>query len=260
MCRHWDSPPGNVGLHQLHHGDGGLVDFDKCATENLSEPQHVDDFHHFRTDAFDPVKSPSCFNWCVLIKTWLLLELKRELWIFQFHYTLVKPLFLFLMINLSPMEKTQFVRNFDDLRQTAIQTWGRHAQQLIVNTFVHTFRKVVNSKHDCEVVQVAPVIMEVVLDIRTYSLIRTTKASLFLAGGRGAAGRRFNLKIRDSSRCFLWLSFRKSSKRLNFNALPLDTWKSALIIHLLLLAWGSHNFSKMTDLPFFFPAGRVWLE
>lgn len=60
-CRHWDSPPGNVGLHQLHHGDGGLVDFDKGATEDLSEPQRVNDFHHFRTDAFDPVKRPSCF-------------------------------------------------------------------------------------------------------------------------------------------------------------------------------------------------------
>lgn len=200
------------------------------------------------------------FNWCVLIKTWLLLELKREIWLFQFHYTLVKPLFLFPMINLSPKEETQFDRNFDDLRQTSIHTAGRHTQQLSVNTHLYTHKAVNSTQHDCEVVQLAPVAMEAELDVRTYSLMRTTKASLFLAGGRGAAGRRFNLKIRDSSRCFLWLSFRKSSKRLNFSALPLDTWKSALIIHLLLLARGYHIFSKMTDLPFFFPAGRVWLE
>lgn len=56
------SPPGNVGLHYLHHGHRGLVDFDKGPTEDLSQSQHVDDFHHFRTDAFDPV-SRQLFLW-----------------------------------------------------------------------------------------------------------------------------------------------------------------------------------------------------
>lgn len=198
------------------------------------------------------------FNWCVLIKTWLLLELKREIWIFQFYYTLVKPLFLFLMINLSPMEETQFVRNLDDLRQTFIHTSGRHAQQIIVNTHLYTDSEKQSTQYDCEV-QLAPVAMEAELDVRTYSLMRTTKASLFLAGGRGAAGRRFNLKIRDSSRCFLWLSFRKSSKRLNFNALPFDTWKSALIIHLLLLALGSHLQNDPPTFLFSCRASLAWV-
>lgn len=88
------------------------------------------------------------FNWCVLIKTWLLLELKREIWIFQFHYTLVKPLFLFLMINLFPMEENQFDRNFDDLRQTSIHTAGRHTQQLSVNTHLYTHSEKQSTQHN----------------------------------------------------------------------------------------------------------------
>lgn len=57
--------------------------------------------------------------------------------------------------------------------------------------------------------------------------MRTAKASLFLAGGWGTAGRCSDLRIRVSSRCFLWLSFRNSSRRLNFIGLPFDVWKDA---------------------------------
>lgn len=63
----------------------------------------------------------------------------------------------------------------------------------------------------------------------TYSRMRTTKASPFLAGGRGAGGLCPALRMRVSSWCFLWLSFKKSSKRLNFNGLPFDTYKKAEI-------------------------------
>lgn len=59
----------------------------------------------------------------------------------------------------------------------------------------------------------------------TNSLMRTAKASLFLAGGRGGGGLCSVLRMRVSSRCALWLSFKKSSKRLNFSGLPLDTWR-----------------------------------
>lgn len=52
--------------------------------------------------------------------------------------------------------------------------------------------------------------------------MRTTKASLFLAGGRGSGRPCWALWMRLSSRRCVWLSFKKSSKRLNL-IFPLDT-------------------------------------
>lgn len=49
-----DSPPGNVGLHDLHHGYRVFVDFHEGPTEDLPQPQHLDYFHHFGTDTFNP--------------------------------------------------------------------------------------------------------------------------------------------------------------------------------------------------------------
>lgn len=74
-----DSPPGNVGLHYLHHGHRGLVDFDKGPTEALSQSQRVDDFHHFRTDALDTVSGQSVIS---LTKKVILVQL---FYIFTLH-------------------------------------------------------------------------------------------------------------------------------------------------------------------------------
>lgn len=49
-----DSPPGHIGLHLLHHGYRGLVDFDEGPTEDLPQSQHLDYLHHFGTDTFNP--------------------------------------------------------------------------------------------------------------------------------------------------------------------------------------------------------------
>ena len=59
-----DSPPGNVGLHQPHHGHGGLVDFDEGPAEDLPQPEHVDHLHHFGTDTFDPKRKGSSMFVC----------------------------------------------------------------------------------------------------------------------------------------------------------------------------------------------------
>lgn len=57
----------------------------------------------------------------------------------------------------------------------------------------------------------------------THSRMRTAKANLYLAGGGGAGGLCFSRRMRVSSRCFRWLSFKKSSKRLNLVGAPLQT-------------------------------------
>lgn len=48
------SPPGHIGLQHLHHGNRGLVNFDKAPAEDPPQPHHLDHLHHFRTDAFNP--------------------------------------------------------------------------------------------------------------------------------------------------------------------------------------------------------------
>lgn len=48
------SPPGHIGLHYLHHSYRGFVDFDEGPAEDLPQPQHLDDLHHFGTDTFNP--------------------------------------------------------------------------------------------------------------------------------------------------------------------------------------------------------------
>lgn len=54
-----DSPPGHVGLHDLHHGHRGLVDFDKGPAEDLPQSQHLDHLHHFGTDTLYPIRTCS---------------------------------------------------------------------------------------------------------------------------------------------------------------------------------------------------------
>ena len=48
------SPPGDVGLHHLHHGQRALVDFDEDSAEELAEAEHLDDVADLGADAFDP--------------------------------------------------------------------------------------------------------------------------------------------------------------------------------------------------------------
>lgn len=128
------SPPRHIRLHHLHHGDGGLVNFDKGPTEDLPQPHHLDHFHHFRADTFSPNR--------------------RE-----------------------PVGLNKLSAGSGSL---------------------------------C-------------LFSSTYCLMRTAKASLFLAGGSGSAGLCLTLWMRVSSRCCVWLSFKKSSKRLNL-IFPLVTY------------------------------------
>lgn len=48
------SPPCQVGLCYLQHSNRRLVDFDEGTTEDLPEPEHLDNSHHFGTDTFNP--------------------------------------------------------------------------------------------------------------------------------------------------------------------------------------------------------------
>lgn len=50
-------PPRNIGLHSLKHFYRRLADFDKGSTEDLSQPQHLNDLPHFGANAFDPKKN-----------------------------------------------------------------------------------------------------------------------------------------------------------------------------------------------------------
>lgn len=89
----YDSPPGNVGLHYLHHGHRGFVDFDKGPTEALSQSQRVDDFHHFRTDALDTVSGQSVIS---LTKKVILVQLFH---VFILHIEIFQISILLIWMN-----------------------------------------------------------------------------------------------------------------------------------------------------------------
>lgn len=62
------SPPCQVGLCYLHHSYRSLVDFDECTTEDFPKPKHLDDFHHFGTDTFNPKRRDTKKKWHLIVQ------------------------------------------------------------------------------------------------------------------------------------------------------------------------------------------------